>query len=113
MAWDAGRGLLRPRCGGTSANCGYIMENCSDLGHVGRLWTLGALRDVEFDVVTLLQALVALGRNCTVMYEYIGPVFPSDETVSLCVVKPLNGAFQTFHADSSHFHPRRRIRDLA
>jgi hypothetical protein len=56
-----------------------------------------SLDDLELHLIALLQAFVALGGNGTVMDEYIRSIFPAEEAISLGIVEPLDGAFQTFH----------------
>ena len=66
-------------------------------GYVGSLRTLGALGDLKLDWIALLQTLVSFRGDGAVMDEDIGSSVPSDKSVALCVVKPLNCTFQTFH----------------
>ena len=47
------------------------------------------MHDLEFDRITFLQCSVAIADNRRIVYEYIGPVFSPDETITLCIVKPL------------------------
>jgi hypothetical protein len=35
------------------------------------------------------------------MYEDIGSIFTSDKSISLCVVEPLDGSFQSIHSETS------------
>jgi len=56
-----------------------------------------SLHDIELDFVTLLQAFVTVNLNGAVMNEDIRSVISSDETVSLCVVKPLDLALMLSH----------------
>lgn len=65
--------------------------------YVGSLRSFLALDDLEFHRVTLLQALVSLGRDRAVVYENIRTAIPTYETVAFRIVKPLNRTFQTFH----------------
>jgi hypothetical protein len=64
---------------------------------VRRLRSLLAVGDFELHRVAFLQALVALGGNCAVMYKNIGTIGAPDEPVALGVIEPFDGAFQTFH----------------
>jgi hypothetical protein len=54
------------------------------------------LHNLKLDLVAFLQTLISLRSDGTVMYEYIGATFMADESVTLGVVKPLHGSFQTF-----------------
>ena len=56
------------------------------------LGTLRSLDDVEFDLVALFEALVALALNGAVVYEDVRPALAAEESVTLCVVEPLYGA---------------------
>jgi hypothetical protein len=67
------------------------------LGNVGCLGSLLAFADFELYCVAFLQALVALGSDCAVMYKNVGTIRAADEPVAFCVIEPLYRAFQTFH----------------
>ena len=67
------------------------------LCNISGLRTLLPLYDFELYLVALLQTLVTLCGDCAVVYENIWPVITPNEAVALCVVKPLNRTFQTFH----------------
>ncbi len=56
------------------------------------LGTFRSLNDVEFNLVTLFEALVALALNGAVVYENVCPALAAEEAVTLCVVEPLDGA---------------------
>ncbi len=62
-----------------------------------RLRTFRPLDDVELDVIALFQSLVTIQLDCRVVNENIWPVFTSDESVALGVVKPLDLAFVLSH----------------
>jgi hypothetical protein len=55
-----------------------------------RLRAFLAFNDVELDVVAFFERFVPIQLNCRVVDEYIRPVIPSDESVALGVVEPLN-----------------------
>lgn len=61
------------------------------------LWPFLALDNVEFDFVTLLQALITIKLNRAVMNEYIRPIIAADKSIALCVVEPLHFAFVSCH----------------
>ena len=65
--------------------------------HCIRLGTFLTLDDVELDVIALFQRFVPVQLNCRVVDEYIRPVFTSDESVALGVVKPLDLTFELSH----------------
>src|SRR4051812_46357671 len=65
----------------------------SDGTNVLRLRTLGALRDVELDLLVLVEGLVAPRLDCRVVNEdVIAAVLLSDEAEALLGVEPLDGA---------------------
>jgi len=67
------------------------------LANVGGLEALRAPRHFELDLVTLGQALEALGLNGAEVYEHVLAVLLGDETEPLRIVEPL-------HASLSHFY---------
>ena len=57
------------------------------------LGTLGALGDVEFDSLVLVERAVAIGVDCGVVNENVrSAVSLLDEAEALFCVEPLNGA---------------------
>lgn len=60
------------------------------LGNVSGLRPFLAFDDFEFDLVTLLQALVAFGTDRAVMNKNIGAILAPDETKSFCIIEPLD-----------------------
>ena len=62
-----------------------------------RLRPFISLDDVEFYVVTFLQALIPVRLNRRVVYEHIGTIFPPDESESFRIVEPLYLAFMLRH----------------
>jgi hypothetical protein len=67
------------------------------LGYVCRLRSLLAFGDLKLHRVTFLQALVAFGSDCTVMYKDVRAIRSSNEPIAFRVIEPLYGSFQTFH----------------
>ena len=55
-----------------------------------RLGAFLAFNDVELDLIAFFERFVPIQLNRRVVDEYIRPVFPSDESVALGVVKPLD-----------------------
>src|SRR5690242_5260958 len=77
-----------------------VMRWCSssDGTNVLRLRALGALRDVELDLLVLVEGLVALRLDGRVVNEdVIAAVLLGDEAEALLGVEPLDGALS--HAD--------------
>src|SRR4029078_12831696 len=65
----------------------------SQRADVLRLRTLGALGDLELDLLVLVQGLVALGLTRRVVNEdVVAAAVLSDEAEALFCVEPLNGA---------------------
>jgi len=69
----------------------------SEATHGVRLRSLLALYDIELDLIAFLQRLVSVQLYRGVVNEYIWPVFASDESVALGVVKPLHFPFVLSH----------------
>ena len=67
------------------------------LAYVCRLRSFLSLHDLELDGIAFLQAFIAFGRNCTVVNKHIGPIITPDKSVTLRVIEPLDGSFQSFH----------------
>src|SRR5687768_730955 len=65
----------------------------SERTDVLRLGALGALGDVELDLLVLVQRLVAVGLDGRVVHEdVVAAVLLRDEAETLLGVEPLNGA---------------------
>ena len=56
------------------------------------LGTLASLNDVEFNLVALFEALIALALDGAVVNEDVSPALAAEEAVTLCVIEPLDGA---------------------
>ena len=66
--------------------------------------SLGAflsLHDFKFDVITFLQALVALRLDGAIVNKNIRAVIPAYEAEALCIVKPLHFTFYSRHVPYS------------
>ncbi len=72
----------------------FLLRN---FGHIGRLRPLLSLDNLKLHLIPFLQALVALGGDGAVVNEHIRSIVSAKESISLGIVKPLDGAFQTFH----------------
>src|SRR5271165_1400708 len=73
-------------------------------GSFGDVRCLGAflpLHNLNLHCIAFLQALVALGSDRAVMDKDVRATLSSEEPVSFRIVKPLDGAFQTFHVPPS------------
>ena len=66
-------------------------------GHVLCLRALLALNDFELDVITLLQALVALRLDGAVVDEHVGTIISADEAEALRVIEPFHFSFNSRH----------------
>jgi hypothetical protein len=64
----------------------------TDQGHVRRAGPLGALRDLELDLVTLVEGAIALGLDLGVVDENVRTTLMREETETLGLVEPLDGA---------------------
>src|SRR5580658_2724071 len=67
------------------------------LCNIRSLRTLGALGDLEFNLITFLQALVSFRRNRAVVHKDVSSIFAADKPVPLGIVEPLHRTFQAFH----------------
>ena len=57
------------------------------------LWTLCSLDDIEFDLISLFEAFVALALDGTVVNKDVSPALTAEKAVALCIIEPLYGAF--------------------
>ena len=69
----------------------------SEANHGICLWAFLALDNVELDFIAFLERFVSVQLNRRIMDENIWPVFASDESVALGVVKPLDLTFELSH----------------
>jgi len=65
------------------------------------------LGDLEFYLITLLQAFVTFGSYRAVMHENIGATITSNKAVTLSIIEPLHRTFQTFHLTPPRHVPYR------
>lgn len=86
----------------TSRNSGVIspvvVELLRCLGYAIGLRPFWTLDNLKLNRIPLVECFVSLAYDCGVMDKYIGTVIPSDETVALGVVEPLD---LTSHSSSS------------
>jgi hypothetical protein len=65
------------------------------------LGALGALDDVELDLIAFFEALVAFALYGCVVNEYVGALIATEETVPFCIVKPLHCSPVLCHVPNS------------
>ena len=56
-----------------------------------------SLNDFEFNIIALLEALVTLRLDGTIVDEHIRAVIPADKAEALCVIEPFHFAFNSRH----------------
>jgi hypothetical protein len=88
-----GRPVCTGRPFGSTNDLGYFPNSSNGIG----LRALLSLDDVEFDFVTLLEALVSIELNRAVVNKHVGAVIPANKTITLRVVEPLDFAFILSH----------------
>ena len=71
------------------------------LGHAFCLRTLLSLNNFEFNVIALLEALISLRLDGTVVDEHIRAVIPADKAEALCVIEPFHFTFNSRHVPYS------------
>ena len=69
------------------------MSSVPEANHSICLGAFLALDDVELDLIAFFERFVSVQLNRRVMDKYVRPVFASDESVALGVVKPLDLTF--------------------
>jgi hypothetical protein len=74
---------------------------CGLLGYAFRLRAFLSLNNFEFDVIALLEALVSLRLDGTIVDEHIRAVIPADKAEALCVIEPFNFTFNSRHVPYS------------
>ena len=73
------------------------MSSVPEANHSICLGAFLALDDVELDLIAFFERFVSVQLNRRVMDKYVRPVFASDESVALGVVKPLDLTFVLSH----------------
>ena len=73
------------------------MRAVSEADNRIRLRPFLAFDDVELDLIAFFERFVPVQLDCRVVNEYVRPVFTSDESVALGVVKPLDLTFVLSH----------------
>jgi hypothetical protein len=94
---------------GAAAELGSIVaEELAAFCDVRSLRSFLTLRDLELDLIALLQALVALRGYSAVVDKHIRSVVAPYESITLGIIEPLHYTFQTFHLRASkHRHAQR------
>lgn len=65
------------------------------------LRTFLSLNNFEFNIIALLEALVSLRLDGTVVDEHIRAVIPADKAEALCVIEPFHFTFNSRHVPYS------------
>jgi hypothetical protein len=82
-----------------------IRKSCGLRGllfnHTFRLRAFLSLDNFEFDVIALLEALISLRLDGTVVDEHIGPIISADKAEALCVIEPFHFSFNSRHVPYS------------
>lgn len=55
------------------------------------------LHDLEFDLITFLQALIAFRGDRAIVHKDVRSIVASNKTVAFGIVEPFHNTFQTFH----------------
>jgi hypothetical protein len=87
---------------------GSCRLRCLLFGYAFCLRTFLSLDNFELDVITLLEALITLRLDGTVMDEHIGPVIPANKAEALCVIEPFHFTFDSRHVPCSLRSPETR-----
>jgi hypothetical protein len=71
----------------------YFVTNFFETRDLLGLGAFASLNDVKFHLVALFEALITLALDGAVVNEDVSPALAAEESVTLCVVEPLYGAF--------------------
>jgi hypothetical protein len=74
---------------------------CSLLGNALCLRAFLSLHDFEFNIIALLEALVSLRLDGTIVDEHIRAVISADKAEALCVIEPFHFTFNSRHVPYS------------
>ena len=75
--------------------------SCGLLCHTLCLRTFLSLNNFEFNVIALLEALISLRLDGTVVDEHVRAVIPADKAEALRVIEPFNFTFNSRHVPYS------------
>lgn len=71
------------------------------LGHALCLRAFLSLNNFEFNVIALLEALVSLRLDGTIVDEHIRAIISADKAEALCVIEPFHFTFNSRHVPYS------------
>jgi hypothetical protein len=71
------------------------------LGYALCLRAFLSLNNFEFNIIALLEALVSLRLDGTIVDEHIGAVIPADKAEALSVIEPFHFTFNSRHVPYS------------
>jgi hypothetical protein len=74
---------------------------CGLLGNAFCLRAFLSLNDFEFNIIALLEALVSLRLDGTIVDEHIGSIITADKAEALCVIEPFHFTFNSRHVPYS------------
>ncbi len=60
-----------------------------------------SLNDFEFNIIALLEALVSLRLDGTIVDEHIRAIISADKAEALCVIEPFHFTFNSRHVPYS------------
>src|SRR5215813_1841322 len=69
----------------------FVVTNLADDGDVRGAGALRAVRDLELDLVTLVEGAIAVGPDLRVVDEHVRTTLLRQETEALRLVEPLDG----------------------
>ena len=74
---------------------------CCCFGNALSLGTFLPLNNFKFNIIALLEALVTLRLDGTIVDEHIRAVIPADKAEALCVIEPFHFTFDSRHVPYS------------
>ena len=91
-----------------------VADRISQTNYRIRLSAFLTLNDVKLDVVSFFQRFVSVQLDRRIVDEHVWPVFPTDESVALRIIEPLDLTFELSHsARLSSFHSVPAVRGFA
>src|SRR5258708_6332811 len=82
---------VRKKAARWAASAKAFLTNLQQL-HVLRLPALGTFDDVERHRLSFFQTAKAVGLNGRKVYEHVLSVFPTDESITFCIIEPFDSA---------------------
>jgi hypothetical protein len=92
-----GSGVDRVSNSLSTRTCSSCRLRCLLLGYAFCLWAFLSLDNFELDVIALLEALISLRLDGTIVDEHIRAVISADKAEALRVVEPFHFAFNSRH----------------